>query len=34
MTLDLKGKDTLSSKMGKKGSWKCRNTKVKGLKLA
>lgn len=31
--LGLKGKDTLSSKIGKEGSWKYRNTKVKGLKL-
>lgn len=32
--LGLKGKDTLSSKIGKEGSQKYRNTKVKGLKLA
>ena len=31
--LDLKGKDTLSSKAGEKGSWRHRNTKVEGLKL-
>lgn len=31
--LRLKGKDTLSSKIGKEGSWKYRNTKVEGLKL-
>lgn len=30
--LGLKGKDALSSKTGEKGSWRHRNTKVKGPK--